>query len=133
MDIPSVESLHQERDVRERHKNDLYNIVLEKCVERIKQTNKLTNYTYTFFQVPEFLIGYTDYNIRNCVIFLMRKLRDHGYHVELVGNYLRIDWGSRGPIGAGATIEQQRRERFKKQADEIMKKHPGAKVNFIYK
>ena len=39
-EIPSILSLHKEKSSQENSKNHIYSIVLNKCIDKIKYTNK---------------------------------------------------------------------------------------------
>lgn len=93
--IPSISSLHEEKDIKEKSKKDMYNIVLNKCVEKILQTNRQTDKTFVIFEVPSILIGYPFYDMQSCTLFLIEQLKRHKYIVEFIEPcFLYIDWGS---------------------------------------
>ena len=93
--IPSVNSLHKEKNIKKSNVYNIYNIVLEKCIEQIKYTNKYTDKTYIIFTVPSILIGYTNYNINSCLQYIMNTMIQHNYIVRYIEpRNLYIDWGN---------------------------------------
>jgi hypothetical protein len=94
-EIPSISSLHAEKNIKENSKKDIFTIVLNKCIEKIVFTNRHTDKTFVIFEVPKILIGYPNYDMKSCIFFLLTKLEKHGYYMELIEPfYLYIDWGS---------------------------------------
>ena len=48
------------------------------------------------FEIPKILIGYPNYDIKNCILFLINRLSGKGYLIEFIEPfYLYIDWGSK--------------------------------------
>lgn len=93
--IPSITSLHKEKYIKETYKIDIYNIVLNKCVEKIIYTNSNTDKTYIIFEIPKILIGYPNYDMKSCILFVINKLSQNGYIIDFIEPfYLYIDWGS---------------------------------------
>lgn len=94
--IPSISSLHQEKFIKETNKIDIYNIVLNKIVEKILYTNRHTDKTYVIFEVPKILIGYPQYDMKSCILFIINRLSLNDYFVEFLDPfYIYIDWGSK--------------------------------------
>jgi hypothetical protein len=120
--IPNVNNLHQERSVKEKARNDVFTLVLNKCIEKILYTNKNTDKTFIFFEVPKILIGFPFYDMKSCIIFIMQKLISENYKVNFIEPfYLYIDWGS--AIKGNAT--PQISDKIKIQTKELLKKFPN--------
>lgn len=93
--IPSISSLHDEKNSKEKVRLDMFKIVLNKCIEKIVYTNRHTDKTFVIFEVPRILIGYPLYDMRSCIVFLLQELSKNNYYVEFIEPfYLYIDWGS---------------------------------------
>ena len=93
-DIPSISSLHHEKHTKETSKNDIFNIVLNKIVQKIVYTNRHTEQTYVLFEIPQILIGYPQYDMKSCLLFVMNRLSSSGYFIEFIDPfYVYIDWG----------------------------------------
>jgi hypothetical protein len=127
--IPKVNLLHQERMVKEKSRNDVFTLVLNKCIEKILYTNKNTDKTFIFFEVPKILIGFPFYDMKSCIIFIMQKLVEEDYQVNFIEPfYLYIDWGS--------SVQKETPEisdKIKLQTKELLKKFPNtSSVVFEY-
>lgn len=93
--IPSVSSLQHEKQIKDSSKNDIFNIVLNKIVQKIIYTNRHTDQTYIIYEIPQILIGYPQYDMKSCILFVMERLASKNYFIEFVNPfYLYIDWGS---------------------------------------
>ncbi len=130
--IPSISSLHHEKSIKETSKIDIYNIVLNKCIEKIIFTNKNTDKTFIIFEIPKILIGYPNYDMKNCILFIIKKLSERGYLIEFIEPfYLYIDWGSKPQ-------EQKLKSAFSVQKKNLLNKYPDlskypdSKIEFVY-
>lgn len=134
--IPSINSLHKERSVKEQARVNVFNIVLNKCIEKILYTNKHTEHTYIYFEVPEILIGVPSYDMKSCIHFLLKQLSDAQYKVLFIDPfYLYIDWGTNtsSNIDFQKYIPTSNPEKLRKQTKELLKKFPNtSKVVFEY-
>jgi len=93
--IPTIESLHKEKSAKENSKNEIYILVLNKCIEKIIYTNKHTDKTFIIFEVPQVMIGYPTYDMKSCILYLINKLSKNGYLIEFIDPfYLYIDWAT---------------------------------------
>lgn len=131
--IPSISSLHQEKSDQENTKNDMYNIVLNKCIDKIKMTNKQTDQTYIMFDVPNILIGYPSYNLKSCILFLMSQLSKHGYIIEFLQPcFLYIDWGT-NKSNISMASSSSSNDRLKSQTKSLLEKFPNAsKIEYFF-
>ena len=139
--VPSITSLHQEKFVKETNKIDIYNIVLNKIIEKILYTNRHTDKTYVIFEVPKILIGYPQYDMKSCILFIINKLSLNGYFVEFMDPfYIYIDWGS-----SEASVEKRKNrieipripvknvDSLKAQTKALLTQFPDtSKVEFVY-
>lgn len=136
--IPSIDSLHQEKSKKEQSKSDIFNIVLNKCIEKIVYTNRHTDKTFVIFEVPKILIGYPMYDMRSCLLFLIGRLSATGYLVEFIDPfYLYIDWGcsqqTKYNQNKARLIPGQYPEKLKQRAKSILQQFPDtSKVEFVY-
>lgn len=132
--IPSIESLHKEKNIKDNSKCDIFKIVLNKCVEKVVYTNRHTDKTFVIFEVPSILIGYPMYDMKSCIMYIMSKLSQSGYIVEFIEPfYLYIDWGSSVTSVEKPLIPTSRPERLRKQTRELLQKFPEtSKVEYVY-
>lgn len=131
--IPSIISLQQEKTQKENYKNDMFNIVLNKCIEKIIYTNKHTDKTYIIFEVPKLLIGYPNYDMKSCILFIIHKLNQNGYIIEFIEPfYLYIDWGSRTIASTSSSKLSVSNFTSSKQGAKLLNKFPNSKIEFVY-
>lgn len=132
--IPSISSLHHEKSIKETSKIDIFNIVLNKCIEKIIFTNKNTDKTFIIFEIPKLLIGYPNYDMKNCILFIIKKLSEKGYLIEFIEPfYLYIDWGSKpveSKLKEKTLFSIQKKNLLNKYPD--LSKYPDSKIEFIY-
>lgn len=142
-DIPSIISLHKEKSTKESSKNDIFNIVLNKIVQKIVYTNRHTDQTYVIFEIPQILIGYPQYDMKSCILFVMNRLSSNGYMVEFVQPfYLYIDWGSTSLQNSQNIVKQQmlnmnvsskHKDKLRSQTKDLINKFPNtSKIEFVY-
>lgn len=126
--IPDINNLHIEKQIKDNIKNEMFNIVLKKCIEDINYTNKCTEKTYIIFEVPNIIIGFHNYNPISCIHYLIYKFTKKGYLVQFMEpNKLYIDWGT------NTSNNIQDNGKLKKQTNELLKKYPTAtKVEYVY-
>ncbi len=133
--IPSIESLLQEKNIKDNSKQEIFNIVLKKCIEKIIYTNRHTDKTFVIFEVPRILIGYPSYDIHSCIRFLIEELNRKKYLVTFIEPfYLYIDWGSsdtrinKDYQSSGSASSSK----LKEQTKLLLKKFPGSKIEYVY-
>lgn len=125
--IPNINNLHNEKNVKEKIKTEAYILVLNKCIEKIVYTNKHTDQTYIFFDVPRFLIDYPFYDMNSCVMFIMNKLVPNNYTVSFIAPfYLYIDWSTEITVNKIP-------DKLRLQTKELLKKYPDTtKIVYEY-
>jgi len=138
--IPSINSLHREKFIKETSKIDIYNIVINKCVEKIVYTNRHTDKTYIIFEIPKILIGYPNYDMKSCILFVINKLSQSGYMIEFIEPfYLYIDWGS--PVNKTQdnlnikinALKTNNTEKLRAQTKALLSQFPNtSNVEFVY-
>lgn len=139
--IPNINQLHAARNQKEQARNEIFTIVLNKCIEQILETNNKNNKTYLYFEVPNIIIGFQEYDRLACIHFLIHELSRENYKVEFVEPfYLYIDWSANllksksiDNIAIQNVIPTSNPERLKQQTKELLKKYPHAsKIVFEY-
>lgn len=132
-DIPDITILQKEKKEREDAKHNVFNIVLNKCIEKIKTANSNTEHTYIIFEVPKILIGYSNYDSNACILYLMKQLTLKNYKVDfLPPSYLYIDWGIAQSISSHPKSNKIN-STLKKQTRKLLKQFPNSsKVEFEY-
>jgi hypothetical protein len=139
--IPSISTLHQEKHLKESSKHDIFNIVLNKIIQKIIYTNRHTDQTYVIFEIPQILIGYPQYDMKSCLLFVMNKLSNNGYIVEFMQPfYVYIDWGS--TINPNKTntlsskmpsISGKHKDKLRAQTRALLNQFPNtSQIEFVY-
>ena len=125
LSIPSISSLHIEKQQKQCSTNDIYKTVLNKCIEKIIYTNRHTDKTFIIFEVPKLLIGQTTYDMKSCIHYIINNISTHGYLVQFIEPfYIYIDWGSRA-------LKREKEIDIKK--NDILRYFPGIKeVEYVY-
>lgn len=133
-DIPDILFLQKEKKEREDAKNNVFNIVLNKCIEKIRSANSNTEHTYIIFEVPKILIGFNNYDSNACILYLIRQLMQKNYKVEyLPPYYLYIDWGTASLQSHSSSYSNQVNSNLRKQTKKLLKKFPNSsKIVFEY-
>lgn len=138
--IPSISSLHEEKNKKILNTNDIYNTVLNKCIEKIIYTNKHTDKTFVIFEVPKILIGHSNYNMKSCIHFIINNIISHGYLVQFIEPfYIYIDWGSNNNTNKKIQrpiipmSQQHHSSSLENTAKQIFKKYPNVReIEYIY-
>ncbi len=77
---------------RETNKCITYNKIYNNIEKKIKLSSD-TNYYYTWYQIPEFLIGLPFYDISDCKKYIIRILSENGFKITSYdNNILLISW-----------------------------------------
>lgn len=122
--IPSASSLQRHQASRIQSKIDTFNIVLNKCIQKISYTNKNSEHSFIIFEVPKILIGYPLYDKNSCIIYIIENLVKEKYKVDFIEPcYLYIDWG------ISITHNISVREKIKR---ELSGKFPNTSFDVIY-
>jgi len=137
--IPSISSLHDEKNTKEKARLDMFKIVLNKCIEKIIYTNRHTDKTFVIFEVPRILIGYPIYDMKSCIVFLLQELTKNNYYVEFIEPfYLYIDWGSynlkknSNTFKKYSDIPESKKNTIKFNEELIKKTLSGQQIEFVY-
>ena len=141
--IPNIGNLHFEKNVKEQARNEIFTIVLNKCIDKIVETNHLTDKTFLYFEVPNIIMGFPSYDKLTCVHYLIQKFTEEKYKVEFVDPvYLYIDWSTNiyktktqklDSLIMQNVIPTSNPNKLKEQTKELLKKYPDTtKITFEY-
>lgn len=134
--IPNIQNLHIEKNIKESIKNEMFNIVLKRCIEEINYTNSFTDKTYIIFEIPNIIIGFHNYDKLSCVTYLMHQFIQKEYLVQFIEpNKLYIDWGTNTSKFSNLQnlIPTSNPIKLKNQTRELLKKYPTAtKIVYEY-
>ena len=77
---------------RESKKYITFNKIYKNIENKIKLSSDSNNY-YTWYQIPEFLIGLPFYSLSDCILYIDKKLNDDGFTTTVYNNNLiLITW-----------------------------------------
>jgi hypothetical protein len=52
-----------------------------------------SNFYYTWYEIPEFIIGYPLYNVNECKVNVIKQIKDNGFDIEeFEKNIILIKW-----------------------------------------
>ncbi len=119
--LPDIFSLQREKEKLFKARQQVFDIVLKKCIEGILFTNK-NNKTFFIFEVPKIIIGEPLYNYKVCLLYIIDKLKMKKYKVEFIEpNGLYIDWA-------------ESNSSLRKHTEELLKKFPNvSEIEYIIK
>ena len=96
MDIPriNIDELYESKKKNNLTRVDIYNKLLIKIHNRIKLSSRIkTNENFCTYIMPEVLIGYPNYNLEECLVFIIDKLKIDGFLTRYIHpNLLMISW-----------------------------------------
>lgn len=132
--IPIISNLHNEKNIKEKARNEMFNVVLNKCIDDIVYTNKFTDKTYIIFEVPDIIIGFNNhrYDKMSCITYLIHAFTARKYVVDFIEPCnLYIDWGTNIDYKVNPSINPT--TKLKTQTSELLKKYPNtSKVLYVY-
>ena len=87
-----AKDLIKEQEERENKKKIIYDKIYYLIEKKIYLSSTNNNY-YTWFQIPQFLIGLPLYSMNKCQTYILTKLKQNGFTIELYpSNILLIKW-----------------------------------------
>ena len=96
MDIPriNIDELYETKKKNNLTRLDIYNKLLIKVHNRIKTASRVkNNENFCTYIMPEVLIGYPNYNLDECLVYIIDKLQTDGFLTRYVHpNLLMISW-----------------------------------------
>jgi len=105
----NLDDLHKQKKVTQEHKIKIYQRVLARVHSRIKATSRMRNSErFTFFLLPEFILGVPRYDMAECTSYVMEKLIDNGFVIKYTHpNLLFISWQHYVPNYQRAQIKKK--------------------------
>jgi len=90
----SIDDLYTRKNEIEENKLKVFRKILHRVHTKIKITSRQRlAQQFTFFIVPEFLVGVPRYDVAACTAFIIDKLKDNGFMVKYTHpNLLFISW-----------------------------------------
>ena len=90
----SIDELYTRKNELEENKLKVFRKILHRVHTKIKITSRQRkSEQFTFFVVPEFLVGTPRYDVAACTAYIIDKLKDNGFLVKYTHpNLLFISW-----------------------------------------
>jgi hypothetical protein len=90
----NLDELYARRNELEDNKEKVYKTILSRVHKKIKLTSRQRNgETFTFFIIPEFLLGVPLYDTAACTAYIINKLTENGFIIKYTHpNLLFISW-----------------------------------------
>ena len=88
----NVQELQKKQKEKEKTRVKIYETISSKCFKKIKETSENES-TYCFFQLPEYIPGLPLYNMTECVLYILKKLKEKGFSCRYVDSFIiYISW-----------------------------------------
>jgi hypothetical protein len=96
----NIDELYETKKRNDLNRLEIYNKLLVKVHNRIKTASRLRNSdNFCHFIMPEILVGYSNYSISECLVFIIDRLNTDGFITRYVHpNLLLISWNHWIPI-----------------------------------
>ena len=90
----NMDELFNEKKQTEQHKIKIYQKILARVHKKIKTTSRMRNSEkFSFFVIPEFVLGIPRYDMVECTSYIIEKLIDNGFQIKYTHpNLLFISW-----------------------------------------
>ncbi len=89
--VKADELIKQQKEREERKKDTFDKIYVH--IEKKIITASAGDYYYTWYQIPEFLVGLPMYSVDECQKYIQKKLQTNGFETEFFEpNLIHIKW-----------------------------------------
>ena len=90
----NIDELYETKKKNDLNRLDIYNKLLIKIHSKIKTASRLKDCTnFCSYIMPEVLIGYPNYNLSDCLLFIIDSLQKNGFLTRYIHpNLLFISW-----------------------------------------
>ena len=105
----SLDELYDRKREVEKYKLKIYQRILNRVHVKIKMTARQKHEEqYTFFVVPEFVMGVPKYDVATCISYIIYKLEENGFVTKYTHpNLLFISWKHYIPSYKRAQIKNE--------------------------
>jgi|DEB0MinimDraft_4_1074332.scaffolds.fasta_scaffold10781_3 hypothetical protein len=91
----SISDLYELKNKKDRSRINTFNIILNKCHDKIKKIAEQGGMSI-FFEIPFFTLGFPLYNVEDCVEYITDALKKNGLLVQILpkpnNNTIYISW-----------------------------------------
>jgi hypothetical protein len=90
----NLDELFDKEREQGKQRENIYRKILNRVHVQIKTTSRQKNSSkFTFFAIPEFLVGTPTYDVSRCTAYIIDKLKENGFFVKYTHpNLLFISW-----------------------------------------
>ena len=90
----NIDELYETKKKNDLNRLELYNKLLLKIHSKIKTASRLRNSdNFCSYIMPEILVGFPNYNLSDCLIFVVDSLQNNGFLTRYIHpNLLFISW-----------------------------------------
>ena len=90
----NLDDLFARKHQVEQNKIKVYQTILNRIHKKIKVTSRQKyNDLFTFYVIPEFIMGIPSYDVASCTGYIIQKLRDNGFIAKYTHpNLVLISW-----------------------------------------
>ena len=90
----NIDELYEHKKKNDLNRLDIYNKLLIKIHSKIKIASRIRNSdNFCSYIMPEVLIGYPNYNLSDCLVFIIDRLQTDGFLTRYIHpNLLFISW-----------------------------------------
>lgn len=93
MAMININDLHKKRLDKEQRRKGVFEDILKRCHTKIKNIADSEEICYCFFKVPLYVYGNPLYDIKSCIIYLVKSLIRNGFDIKYYHPYLiYISW-----------------------------------------
>jgi hypothetical protein len=106
-------------------RQETFKVVMKKCITFIERNVAINNLN-CFYQVPEFIVGHSMYNLEECITYLTMELKDGGFIVKyFFPNILYISWNKLELLNNGK--EKQKKQKLLVNENNSLQEKPSGK------
>ena len=87
-----ADELIKQQEERKKLKKKTFSKILNLVEKRIQMSSNSNNY-YTWYEIPELILGLPIYNLSECKNYIVKKLEKNGFKTELYEpNLILVTW-----------------------------------------
>ena len=145
-----LDELFKEKKQSYEHKIKIYQKILSRVHKKIKTTSRMRNSDkFSFFLIPEFILGIPRYDMAECTSFIIEKLSDNGFMVKYthpnllfiscqhyLPKYQRVEIKKKTGValdGYGNVVTKKNRQQNKESLNGLLLKNTPADKKSILK
>lgn len=93
MSMININELHKIKNQKKERKKKVFEDILKMCHNKIKIVANSEENAYCFFKVPLYIYGNPLYDMKSCVIYLIKSLVKNGFNIKYYHPYIIfISW-----------------------------------------